>query len=134
MGRPTEQFFATLPSRAPTVLREPIDGALQINLNTDGHTEHWHVELHTGAVRVCRDLRAADTVWRSSAALFDRLVTGEAQGIAALLRNETTISGNLLLFLAFRRFFPAPPGTRDPRAVARERPGPGIRPQTGRPG
>ena len=40
-----------------------------------------------------------------------------------MLRNESTFSGNVVLFLAFRRFFPNPPGTRDPREAAREQPG-----------
>ena len=35
----------------------------------------------------------------------------------------TTYSGNVALFLAFRRFFPDPPGARDPREVAREQVG-----------
>jgi hypothetical protein len=40
-----------------------------------------------------------------------------------VLRNESTFSGNVVLFLAFRRFLPNPPGTRDPREVAREQVG-----------
>lgn len=135
MGEATERFFDTLPARASTVLREPVSGTLQINLTTDGRTEHWYVVLHPGSARVSRERRAADAVWQSSVDLFDRLVTGEAQGIAAMLRNETTLSGNVLLFLAFRRFFPDPPGTRDPRLTARE-PTPATLPweQSGHPG
>ncbi|WDZ85546.1 SCP2 sterol-binding domain-containing protein [Micromonospora cathayae] len=98
-----------------------------------GRSEQWYVELRTGAARVSHDPRPADAVMYSSPDLFDRLVTGEAQAIAAMLRNETTFSGNVLLFLVFRRFFPDPPGTRDPRETARERGGPRIRPQSGRP-
>ena len=36
-----------------------------------------------------------------------------------MLRNESTFSGNVVLFLVFRRFFPNPPGIRDPRETAR---------------
>lgn len=135
MGEATERFFEALPARASTVLRQPVSGTLQINLIGDGRTEHWYVELRTGVVRVSRQRRQTDAVWQSSATLFDQLVTGEAQSIAAMLRNETTLSGNVLLFLAFRRFFPDPPGTRDPRDTARERTGT-TRPweQSGRPG
>ncbi|MEU4566528.1 SCP2 sterol-binding domain-containing protein [Micromonospora sp. NPDC023956] len=135
MGEATEQFFASLPARAVEKLRGPIDGTLQINLSTGTHVEHWYVVLRDREIRVSREERSADAVWESSADLFDRLVTGNAQAVAALARNETTISGNVLLFLVFRAFLPSPPGTRDPRAVARERhTPPPIRPQSGRPG
>ncbi|GLY23527.1 SCP2 sterol-binding domain-containing protein [Micromonospora sp. NBRC 101691] len=135
MGEATEQFFASLPARAPDKLRGPIDGTIQINLSTGTHVEHWYVVLRDREFRVSREERPADAVWESSAELFEQLVTGSAQGVAAMLRNDTTLSGNVLLFLVFRAFFPSPPGTRDPRAVVRERhTPPPIRPQSGRPG
>ncbi|BCL14221.1 SCP2 sterol-binding domain-containing protein [Micromonospora sagamiensis] len=135
MGEATRQFFASLPARAPAVIRGPISGTLQINLTAGGCTEHWYVVIRDQELRVSRERRPADAVMDSSADLFDRLVTGTAQGFAAMLRNETTLSGNVLLFLVFRTFFPSPPGTRDPRAVAQEaHTPPPIRPQSGRPG
>ncbi|MEH0935964.1 SCP2 sterol-binding domain-containing protein [Micromonospora psammae] len=120
MADATEEFFASLPARAPAVLRGPVSGTLQIDLATGNRTDHWLVQLSPGEVIVTRARGPADAIWNSSADLFERLVTGRAQGISAVLRNETTYSGNVLLFLTFRRFFPAPPGTRDPRETARE--------------
>ncbi|RLP91812.1 MULTISPECIES: SCP2 sterol-binding domain-containing protein [unclassified Micromonospora] len=123
MTEVTERFFASLPARAPEVLGGLADGTLQIELTTGDLTEHWLVRMRPGFVQVGRHRGPADAIWYSSAVLFDRLVTGEAQGVAAVLRNESTFSGNVVLFLAFRRFFPDPPGTRDPREVAREQAG-----------
>ncbi|MDZ5441392.1 SCP2 sterol-binding domain-containing protein [Micromonospora sp. 4G57] len=123
MGEVIEQFFASLPARAPAVLRSPIAGTLRIDLTTGNRTDHWLIELAPGSVRVRHEHGPADAVWTSSAGLFERLVTGRAQGIASVLRNECTFSGQVLLFLAFRRFFPDPPGTRDPRQTAREQAG-----------
>ncbi|MET8320987.1 SCP2 sterol-binding domain-containing protein [Micromonospora sp. NPDC005189] len=119
MTETAERFFESLPSRAHDVLGGLADGTLQIDLGTDHRTEHWLVRMRPGSVRISRERGPADAIWYSSAALFDRLVKGEAQGVAAVLRNESTFSGNVVLFLAFRRFFPDPPGTRDPRDVAR---------------
>ncbi|PZG23936.1 hypothetical protein C1I95_01805 [Micromonospora craterilacus] len=120
MTEATEQFFASLPARAPEILRTPIGGALRIELS-DGHrTEHWLVRMGPGTAEVSQDPEPADAVWYCSVDLFDRLVTGRAQALAALFRNESTYTGNVVLLLAFRRFFPPPPGTRDPRDVARE--------------
>jgi hypothetical protein len=116
----TQRFFESLPARAPMVLRGLAAGTLQIDLGTDHQTEHWLVRMRPGAARVTRERGPADAIWYSSSALFDRLVAGEAQALAAVLRNESTFSGDVVLFLAFRRFFPNPPGTRDPREVARE--------------
>ncbi|WP_433648862.1 SCP2 sterol-binding domain-containing protein [Micromonospora zamorensis] len=119
MTEAAERFFESLPARAPEVLGGLADGTLQIDLGSDHRTEHWLVRMRPGSVQVSRERGPADAIWFSSAALFDRLITGEAQGVAAVLRNESTFSGNVVLFLAFRRFFPDPPGTRDPREVAR---------------
>ncbi|MDG4784099.1 SCP2 sterol-binding domain-containing protein [Micromonospora sp. WMMD961] len=119
MTEAAERFFESLPARAPDLLVGLTDGTLQIDLGTDHRTEHWMVRMRPGSVQVSRERGPADAIWYSSEALFDRLITGEAQSVAAVLRNESTFSGNVVLFLAFRRFFPNPPGTRDPREVAR---------------
>ncbi|SBT48445.1 SCP2 sterol-binding domain-containing protein [Micromonospora auratinigra] len=127
MGEAIEQFFATLPARAPAVLRGPTTGSLQIDLTSGNRTEHWYVRLAHGAVRVSREQQPADATFTVSAALFERLVTGREAGMAAVLRNEATFSGNVVLFLVFRRFLPDPPGTRDPRETAREHVGRSVR-------
>ncbi|MBG6100935.1 hypothetical protein IW249_001349 [Micromonospora vinacea] len=119
MTEAAESFFEALPSRAPDVLGGLADGTLQIDLGEDHRTEHWRVRMRPGSVQVSRGRGPADAIWYSGAALFDRLISGEAQAVAAVLRNESTFSGNVVLFLAFRRFFPNPPGTRDPRETAR---------------
>ncbi|PZF84301.1 SCP2 sterol-binding domain-containing protein [Micromonospora deserti] len=123
MTEATERFFESLPARAPEVLRGLVGGTLQIDLSNGNRTEHWLVRMRPGAIDVSRNRGPADAIWYSSQDLFDRLVTGRAQGVSAVLRNESSFSGNVVLFLAFRRFFPNPPDTRDPREVARERAG-----------
>ncbi|MFJ6195923.1 SCP2 sterol-binding domain-containing protein [Micromonospora sp. NPDC092111] len=125
MNEATDEFFASLPARAPAVLRAPITGTLQIDLTTGNRTDHWLVQLGPGKVVVNRARGPADAIWHSSADLFERLVTGRAQGISAVLRNEGTFGGNVMLFLVFRRFFPNPPGVRDPRETARDQVGRG---------
>jgi hypothetical protein len=120
VGQATEQFFAALPKRAPAVLRGPTGGTLQVDLTTGNRTEHWYVELAPGSARVSREQRPAEATFTVGAELFEELADGRESALAAVFRNEATLSGNVLLFLLFRRFFPDPPGTRDPREVARE--------------
>lgn len=120
MGEAIERFFASLPASAPAVLRGPTSGLLQIDLTSGNQTEHWYVELALGTARVAREQeRPPDATFTVSAELFEELTSGREAGMAAVLRNEATFSGNVLLFLIFRRFFPDPPGTRDPRGTAR---------------
>jgi hypothetical protein len=69
---------------------------------------------------VTRDSKAADAVLTTTHRLFERLVCGEQSATAALFRNEATFAGDTRLILAFRRFFPSPAGTRDPREMARQ--------------
>ncbi|BCJ59991.1 hypothetical protein [Micromonospora endophytica] len=120
MSEAIEQFFAAVPVRAPEVLHASPSGTLRIDLS-DGHrTEHWLVRMWWGGAEVSRGSEGADAVWYCSFGLFERLITGRTQALAALFRNESTYAGSVILFLSFRRFFPAAPGTRDPREVARE--------------
>ncbi|GAB3362086.1 SCP2 sterol-binding domain-containing protein [Micromonospora halotolerans] len=120
MGEAIERFFASLPARAPAVLRGPTRGRLQLDLTTGNRTEHWFLEIAPESVRVSREQLPADAIFTVSADLFEGLVTGREAGMAAVLRNEATFSGQVVLFLLFRRFFPDPPGVRDPRETARE--------------
>ncbi|MCI4062964.1 SCP2 sterol-binding domain-containing protein [Micromonospora sp. R77] len=123
MGEAIERFFAALPARAQAAGCGPVSGTLQVNLTTGNRTEHWLVELRPRSARVSRGQGRADATWYGSHDLFERLITGREAGLAAMIRNESTFTGKVALFLAFRRFFPAPPGTRDPRETAREQAG-----------
>lgn len=123
MTEATERFFESLPARAPNVLLGPVSGTMQIDLAHGNQTAHWVVRMRPGAIEVSRHRGPADAIWYTSEDLFDRLVTGRAQAISTVLRNESSFSGDVVLFLAFRRFFPDPPGTQDPRDVAREQAG-----------
>ena len=122
MSEAIERFFASLPARAPAVLRSPIGGTLRIDLADGNRTEHWYVMLAPGSARVSRqeEPRPPDAVLTVGTPLFERLVTGREAGLAVVLRNEATFGGHVVLFLALRRFLPDPPGVRDPRETARE--------------
>ena len=101
-------------------MRGPVHGTLRIDLDVGHRTEHWLVAMRPGAVTIRRENAEADAVWHSGRELFAQLVEGRSQGIAAVLRNEGTIRGELSLFLAFRRFFPEPADAHDPRTAGRE--------------
>ncbi|MEH1011946.1 SCP2 sterol-binding domain-containing protein [Micromonospora sp. CPCC 206060] len=117
----TVDFFNSIPGKAQLLLRIPMAGTLRIDLVEGHRTEHWYVTFAPGQAQVSRDEQVADAILTVPTDLFDEFVTGRSRPNAAVLRNDATVSGDIRLFLALRRFFPAAPGVRDPREVAREK-------------
>ena len=120
MTEAIDTFFASLPVLAKRMLPGPTGGVLRVDLVEPGRTEHWYLTLAPRSVTVAREGDHEDAVFATNPQLFDRLVRGEAQVTAAVFRNEASYAGSGVLILAFRRFFPDPPGTRDPREAVRE--------------
>ncbi|MEO3929575.1 SCP2 sterol-binding domain-containing protein [Micromonosporaceae bacterium B7E4] len=121
MADPTAEFFSRIEERGPDLLPAKARGTLRFDLDRDGQVGHWFVAINRGNVLVSHERREADCVVAAEKELFDKLATGEAQVLAAYNRNDLTVRGNLPLLLVFRRAFPSPPGTRDPRERIRER-------------
>lgn len=120
MSEAIEAFFDALEQRGRSMLPPRIRGTIRVDLVDHGHTDHWYADLTAAdAVVVTRERKHADAVLTTSHGLFERLICGDTPTTAALLRNEASYAGDARLILAFRRFFPAPSGTRDPREVAR---------------
>ncbi|MGI5215796.1 SCP2 sterol-binding domain-containing protein [Plantactinospora sp. CA-290183] len=121
MTNVTAEFFARLERQGPDLLPDKARGSIRFDLADQDRTHHWFVSINRGNVLVSREYREADCVVGTEQALFDRFVLGEAQVIAAYNRSDVTVQGNFPLLLMFRRAFPSPPGTRDPRERVRER-------------
>jgi predicted lipid carrier protein YhbT len=96
-------------------------GTIRLDVERDAGTESWFVTLHNGTTRVSRQARQPDLVIRGNQALFDRLVRGQAQLYASLLRNEVNVEGDLALLSSFERLLPGPQGAHHPRASAQQR-------------
>jgi len=125
MTDPTAEFFAGLPSRGEEPLLERSSGVLRFDLSQAKKTDHWLVAIKKGRVSVSSgDDGPADCVVRTDKMLFDRIVQGEENAMAAILRGAMTIASggeprNLELLMLFDRLFPAPPpGWRADRLVA----------------
>lgn len=123
---PIADFFRGLGDVAPRVLPTRIQGSVRIDLGRNGVVDHWYVVASRGHVEVSRENREADASLICDQSLFEDLISGREFAVAVLLRNDATLVGSLALFLAFSRFFPSPPGTRDPRLARRDQPAPPI--------
>ena len=107
MRDPTAEFFAELGDRRYVPLLDNIVGSVRFDLTQDGHTEHWHVTIRNGNVRIVREYRLADCVARLDKMLFDAVVGGAASMMVQMLRGAVVVSGEAELFVQFQRLFPA---------------------------
>ncbi|SCF08314.1 SCP2 sterol-binding domain-containing protein [Micromonospora mirobrigensis] len=117
----TTRFFEDLDRRGYEPLLAKTSGTLRFDLHEGAQTTHWMLQIDRGRLEVTQEDREADTVVGSDPRLFGDLVTGDENAIAALLRGDMTVSGDLRLVLQVERLFPGPADSRGPhRAFQRE--------------
>ncbi|MEV0270375.1 MAG: SCP2 sterol-binding domain-containing protein [Hamadaea sp.] len=117
MSNPTEAFFTELADRGQDPRLAGASGALRIDVHTDGDlagkpSGHWLITFGDGEVAVARGKAPADCVVQITDDLLDRLVTGEANGMASVLRGAMSIQGDIELPIQLQRIFPGPPASR----------------------
>ncbi|MGK5444915.1 SCP2 sterol-binding domain-containing protein [Micromonospora sp. URMC 105] len=118
MAMSAAEFLERLSPRRRPELPETTAGTLRLDLHDGGRTEHWYLTLHDQCLDVARSADEADLVVRADREVFDRLAAGRTHVVAALMRNDLTVQGDIRLLLALRRIFPGPPDARHPRDVA----------------
>lgn len=108
MTGPTEQFFLNL-ERIGSPPTPAVSGSIRFDLIEEQHSEHWRVGIDRDGLRVTRDDADADCVVSADLALFDGVVSGQTNAMAALLRGELSIDGDPEMLVAMQRLFPAVP-------------------------
>jgi putative sterol carrier protein len=102
------EFFSELERRGREPLLQDATGTVRFDLVRGDEVEHWLVSLNAGDATVSRANVGADCVVRTDKALFDGIARGEVSAMAALLRGELTVDGDLELLQLFQRLFPGP--------------------------
>jgi putative sterol carrier protein len=120
MSDRTAEFFQALGRRGHEPELEKTTGTLRVDLEHEGETDHWLLTISKGDVRVSREDRETDAVLRTTKALFDRFVTGEANMYSAWVRNDLTALGDVRIARLIQRLMPGPPGAHHPRTTDRE--------------
>ncbi len=112
---PTAAFFTTLSQRGRDPLLRDTTGTVRFDLTDGDDTEHWLVSLDHGHadVRPHAGVVAADCVVGTSGRLFAAITRGQANALAAVLRGEMVVDGDLELFVILQRLFPGPGGPGD---------------------
>jgi putative sterol carrier protein len=112
---PTERFFAALADRGHEPLLRKATGAVRFDIVDGRRTRRWLVAVDAGDISVTRGNGEPSCVIRASKTVFDRLVTGRMNGVAAVLRGDVTVDGDWRLLVRLQRLFPG----RSPRRSAR---------------
>lgn len=110
-----ERFFLSLEPQGYHPLLNKAQGTIRFDLRNNGTTDQWIISVNRGRVKVSRNARQpADTVFATDTDSFRRIVLGEEQLWALLLRGRVIVRGNWPLALVLSRILPSPPGTRGP--------------------
>ena len=104
----TAGFFDELGHRGHEPLLEKATGSIRFDLVGGTRTDRWLVTLDRGDVSVSRRSVAADCVVRTDRALFEAMVSGKVNGMAAYLRGELSFEGDPVFLVLFQRALPGP--------------------------
>lgn len=93
----------------PQPLLSNRSGTIRFDVADADAVEHLYVTIDHGSVAVSGRKGRADAVLRLDRALADKLATGKANAMTAVLRGLLDAEGDLALVIAFQRLFPGPP-------------------------
>ena len=119
MPDPTSEFFEGLAERGHIAALQRTTRTLRVDVDRDGRTDHWRLDIRRGTVAVTRSEAGAeaDCVIAASGALMDDLVSGRATARASTRRDELERSGAPNVLVRFQRLFPNPTGRRKTAAA-----------------
>jgi putative sterol carrier protein len=127
----TAQFFDDLAQRGHERLLENASGTMRFDIANGKKAETWFVTIDKGDLGVSRSGGASDCTLVADRALFDRLASGKASAVAAVLRGTLTIEGDWRLLVLFRRILRGP-STAEPQSTKPPSTKPRTRARTGR--
>jgi putative sterol carrier protein len=115
---PTERFFAELGAREHEPLLRKASGSIRFDVVDGRRTRRWLVAVDRGDIEVtARDGEASCRI-RAHKSVFDKVVTGRLNAVAAVLRGELEVDGDWRLLVRMQRLFPGPRASRRRRAGA----------------
>jgi putative sterol carrier protein len=105
-----ETFFTGLEARGHEPLLQRASGTIRFDVTDGGQA--WLVDIDHGTVRVSHRRASGDAVVHMDRATLRRVVTGECNAMAGLLRGVLTVDGDAALLMMFQRMFPGPGGVQ----------------------
>ena len=118
MADAIRDFFRELEKSHQPLLGKVL-GTVRFDLtDAGGTTDHWLVSVSRGDITTTQQKRKADCTIRADKKLFEQLIKGEENAIAATLRGAIICMGNVELLFAIQRIFPGPPKKRQQQGEA----------------
>lgn len=119
MANVITDFFQELEEKGHQPLLGKVHGTVRFELSdADGATDHWLVSVDRGDITISQEKGNADCAIHCDRELFEKLITGEENAIAATLRGALVCTGNVELLFAIQRIFPGPPRKRQEQGEA----------------
>jgi putative sterol carrier protein len=109
---PTGRFFAELAAREHEPLLRKASGSTRFDIVDGRKTRRWLVSVDRGNIAVASRGTEADCVLRAEKALFDKVVSGRLNAVAAVLRGDLEVEGDWRLLVRMQRLFPGPRRSR----------------------
>jgi putative sterol carrier protein len=103
---PTSAFFDALAERSRVPLLDNAKGTARFDIVSGRKTDRWLVAIDNGKISVSRRNDSADCVIRADRALFEQLVAGRKNAVAAVLRGDLAVDGDWRLLVRIQRLFP----------------------------
>ena len=117
---PIAEYFAELGRRGHEPLLEKAKGSARFDVIDGKRTERWLLTIDRGNLRVSRKNATADCVLRADRSSFEQAIAGELNLMAAVLRGEVTVGGDLRLLVRLQRLMPRPSRRRRSRAARKK--------------
>ena len=105
MSSTTAEFFDGLAQRGHEPLVRKATGTIRFELIDRGKTARWNVAIVKGDISVSHENGEADCVVRAETQVFEGMVAGEINPMAAMLRGTVEVEGDPELILLFQRLF-----------------------------
>ena len=103
---PTARFFDELAGRAHEPLLRKATGSTRFDIRDGRRTRRWIVTVENGDIAVGKGGGEASSVVRVDKAVFDKIVTGRMNAVAAVLRGDLTLEGDWRMLVRIQRLFP----------------------------
>jgi putative sterol carrier protein len=107
------------------MLPDDMTATLRIDLDHEERTAHWFMSIDRGTVRVTEERSAADAVLRTTKEFFDRVVQGQANLFAGLVRGAAINEGDVSVVAHLRKIVTGMAHMQDPPVVNAHRRGQG---------
>jgi putative sterol carrier protein len=117
----TSEFFENMSHKRHLPLLENLEGTVGFDITNGKKTDHLRVTIDHGDVEATNQTKDADCVVKADRVLFNDILVGEENVMAALLRGAVQIEGNPRYVVSLQRLLPSPSTSSNVKRGAAER-------------